>query len=267
MTKAEQSLYSTEGRVDMDSYRTRGDTELGYTGSTQTLGVKSLGSTASLAKNGRRVRSGLIFICVLLLLVCIALAAYLIVTAVKQDGSTETDGKTCKKTKTNQQNHCSSSSCLEVAGAIKQNLNESVDPCNDFFQYSCGTWIKDNPIPSSENRFSTFAQLLENNNKKLLLLLLEDDESPSELAVKKTKDYFKSCMAEDQNDITAVPELKSLITQYGSWPLGNNTWNETTWSLPEVLIALQRDFSYISPLFVPEINTNPFNSSRHILKV
>ena len=85
----------------MDSYRTRGDTELDYTGSTQTLGVKSSSSTASFAKDGRKVRSGLIFICVLLLLVCIALAAYLIVTAIKQDGS-ETDAETCKKTKTDQ---------------------------------------------------------------------------------------------------------------------------------------------------------------------
>ncbi|XP_020616102.1 endothelin-converting enzyme 1-like isoform X2 [Orbicella faveolata] len=251
----------------MDAYRTRGDTELGYTGSTQTLGVKSLGSTASLAKNGRRVRSGLIFFCVLLLLVCIALAAYLIVTAVKQDGSSETDGEACKKMKTSQQNHCSSSSCLEVAGAIKQNLNESVDPCKDFFQYSCGTWIKDNPIPSSENRFSTFSQLLDKNNRKLLLLLLEDDDFPSGHAVKKTKDYFKSCMAEDQNDNTAVPELKRLITQYGSWPVGNTSWKESTWSLPEVLVAFQREFSSISPLFEPQIDTNPFKSSQHILKI
>jgi len=251
----------------MDAYRTRGDTELGYTGSTQTLGVKSLGSTASLAKNGRRVRSGLIFFCVLLLLVCIALAAYLIVTAVKQDGSSETDGEACKKMKTSQQNHCSSSSCLEVAGAIKQNLNESVDPCKDFFQYSCGTWIKDNPIPSSENRFSTFSQLLDKNNRKLLLLLLEDDDFPSGHAVKKTKDYFKSCMAEDQNDNTAVPKLKRLITQYGSWPVGNTSWKESTWILPEVLMAFQREFSSISPLFEPQIDTNPFKSSQHILKV
>ena len=254
VSKAEQVVVLTEDRVDMDS-------ELGYTSSTQTLGVKSLGSSTSLAKNDRRVRSGLIFICALLLLVCTALASYLIVTTVKQDEPT------CKKTKTSQQNPCSLSSCLEVAGAIKQNLNESVDPCKDFFQYSCGTWIKDNPIPSSENRLSTFSQLLDKNNKKLLLLLLEDDDSPSNDAVKKTKDYFKSCMAEDQNDNTVVPELKHLITRYGSWPLGNTAWNESTWHLPEVLMAFQRDFSPISPLFVPEIDINPFNSSQHILQV
>ena len=234
----------------MDSYRTRGDTNLGYAGSTQTLGVKSWSSPTSFTKDNWKGRFGLVFICALLLFVCIALAIVLILTHVRQPND-----------------HCSSSSCLEVAGAIKQNLNESVDPCKDFFQYSCGTWIKDNPIPSSENRFSTFSQLLDKNNRKLLLLLLEDDDFPSGQAVKKTKDYFKSCMAEDQNDNTAVPELKRLITQYGSWPVGNTSWKESTWILPEVLMAFQREFSSISPLFEPQIDTNPFKSSQHILKV
>ena len=234
----------------MDSYRTRGDTNLGYTGSTQTLGVKPLSSPTSVTKEGWKGRFGLVFICVLLLFVCIALAIVVILTHVR---------------KTN--DHCSSSSCLEVAGAIKKNLNESVDPCKDFFQYSCGGWIKNNPIPSSKTWFAVYRKLGDENNKKLLLLLLEDDNLPSGHAVRKAKDYFKSCMAEDQNDITAVPELKRLITRYGSWPLGNTTWNETAWSLAEVLMALQRDFSYMSPLFLLNIDVNPFNSSQHILKV
>lgn len=250
----------------MDSYRSRGDTELGFAGSTQTLGVRSSTSTASFPKDGRKLRSGLIFLCVVLLLVCITLAVYLIVVTVKKDEG-ETDGKTCKDTKTEEQSYCSLSTCLEVAGAVKQDMNETVDPCEDFFQYSCGNWIKNNPIPTSVNWVSTFGKLSDENNKKMLLLLLEDDELPSGHAVQKTKDYFKSCMAEDEIEKTAMHELKRLITRYGSWPLGNATWNESTWKLPEILMKFQRDFSSMSPLFVPRIEPNPFDSSRYILQV
>ncbi|KAL9985458.1 hypothetical protein ACROYT_G007869 [Oculina patagonica] len=250
----------------MDSYRSRGDTELGFAGSTQTLGVRSSTSTASFPKDGRKLRSGLIFLCVVLLLVCITLAVYLIVVTVKKDEG-ETDGKTCKDTKTEEQSYCSLSTCLEVAGAVKQDMNETVDPCEDFFQYSCGNWIKNNPIPTSVNWVSTFGKLSDENNKKMLLLLLEDDELPSGHAVQKTKDYFKSCMAEDEIEKTAMHELKRLITRYGSWPLGNATWNESTWKLPEILMKFQRDFSSMSPLFVPRIEPNPFDSSRYILQI
>ena len=250
----------------MDSYRSRGDTELGLASSTQTLGVRGSSGTLSFPKEGKKLRWGLVFVCVVLLLVCIALTVYLVLYAVKDPGKKD-GGKPCETN--DEKRHCSSDACLEVAAALKQDMNESVDPCENFFQYSCGGWIKNNPIPSSTNAFSNFGKLAQQNNEKLLLLLLEDDdEYPNGHAVRKTKDYFKSCMAEDENDNTAADELKRLITRYGSWPLGDPaTWKESTWSLTEVLVELQRDFSASGTLFEININPNPFKSSQYILQV
>ncbi|KAJ7393921.1 hypothetical protein OS493_003590 [Desmophyllum pertusum] len=250
----------------MDSYRSRGDTELGLASSTQTLGVRGSSGTLSFPKEGKKLRWGLVFVCVVLLLVCIALTVYLVLYAVKDPGKKD-GGKPCETN--DEKRHCSSDACLEVAAALKQDMNESVDPCENFFQYSCGGWIKNNPIPSSTNAFSNFGKLAQQNNEKLLLLLLEDDdEYPNGHAVRKTKDYFKSCMAEDENDNTAADELKRLITRYGSWPLGDPaTWNESTWSLTEVLVELQRNFSASGTLFEIKINANPFKSSQYILQI
>ena len=233
--------------------------ELGTGSSTQSLGIRSAVSGGIyFSKERNRLRTGLIILCVVLFLICLGLSAYLIWKALEGE----------KDEKTFEVKHCTSHTCLEVAAALKQSMNESVDPCEDFFQYSCGGWISDNPIPPSETMTSTFYKLAKHNDEKLLLLLLEDDDLPSEHAVKKAKNYFKSCMAEDDNNNNAkVFELKSLINRFGSWPLETVTWNEATWSFTEALLKIHRDFSAVTPLFKMAIKTNPFDSSRYILQV
>ena len=38
-------------------------------------------------------------------------------------------------------------------------LDKSVRPQDDFFQFANGTWIKNNPVPPSESRWSSFNEL------------------------------------------------------------------------------------------------------------
>ena len=45
---------------------------------------------------------------------------------------------------------CLDQGCVQAGSRIKANLNESVDPCQDFYQFSCGNWLRSNVIPSGE---------------------------------------------------------------------------------------------------------------------
>ena len=81
------------------------------------------------------------------------------------------------------------------------NLDRSVDPCVDFYKFSCGGWEKNNPIPADQAGWSVYAKL-GNENQQFLWGILEDDakapsgssSSPRTAVQQKFGDYFAACM-------------------------------------------------------------------------
>jgi endothelin-converting enzyme/putative endopeptidase len=92
-------------------------------------------------------------------------------------------------------------------------MDRSIDPCVDFFVYSCGGWIKNNPIPPDQSSWDTYSKM-EDENRIRLRGILEAAAAPDagrNIVQQKIGDYYASCIDEKAIDAKGIDPLKPTL--------------------------------------------------------
>jgi putative endopeptidase len=58
-------------------------------------------------------------------------------------------------------------------GINPANIDKTVSPCEDFYRYASGNWLKNNPVPAAESRWGSFNELADHNNATQKAILEE----------------------------------------------------------------------------------------------
>ena len=90
-------------------------------------------------------------------------------------------------------------------------IDKTADPCTDFYQYACGNWVKNNPIPSDQTRWGRFNELADRNNYLLYQELKTAADAPKTPLQKKYGDFFAACMNEDRADKLGAKPLQPVL--------------------------------------------------------
>ncbi len=101
----------------------------------------------------------------------------------------------------------------EISDTVKAAMDPSADPCKDFYQYACGGWIKNTPLPSDRARWTRSFSVIQEANREFIDKILKDAAANpgSDPDRKQLGDFYGSCMDEEAVETAGTAPLEPLM--------------------------------------------------------
>uniref|UniRef100_A0A672U093 Phosphate regulating endopeptidase X-linked n=1 Tax=Strigops habroptila TaxID=2489341 RepID=A0A672U093_STRHB len=172
------------------------------------------------------------------------------------------------------QQYCLTSECIEAAAGILSKINQSVDPCENFYRFACDGWIYNHPIPEDMSNYGVYPWLRHNVDLKLKALLEKPiSKRRDSEAVQKAKILYASCMNENKIEKADMKPLLSILRHSPfRWPVLESNigpeglWSERRFSLVQALATLRGQYS--NSVFIRlYVAADDKISNRYILKL
>lgn len=168
---------------------------------------------------------------------------------------------------------CLTPACIQVSSSIYSGINQTINPCDDFYEFTCGRWIKTNIIPKGHSGWSTTKEL---SRKNLIILksILEgtiiNNTSGVFNAEQEAMKFYQSCMNVTEIEKRQIQPLEIFLKNSFNLTINqwinidqNQTWQNLFVSLTTVLSS-KYGFSYLFPI---SIGPDDKNSTWNVIHV
>lgn len=174
----------------------------------------------------------------------------------------ETNGCVHERTK------CETYGCVQVAAQIVYYINQSIDPCEDFYLFANGRYINEMTDETenwdSRSLYSTVSQLM---NKKIGTLLKEPTNSNEWKPFGLAKDFYQSCLNQSTIIRSDNQQLYDILRSLGGWPVVQGKWLSRQFNLIQLITRARRLGFDANFLFNLDIYVDISNKTNRMLRV
>ncbi|KAJ7382376.1 hypothetical protein OS493_035437 [Desmophyllum pertusum] len=162
--------------------------------------------------------------------------------------------------------YCGTSACLHASlDALKQ-LNQSADPCTDFYEYACGGWENENALEAGKTSVTGFSLVREKSYNVLKEALANASKNYSaNEAVMKTVKFYNVCLDAVAVEARGDGPLRKLIDDMGGWNVTGNMKSLSSMDISQRIGKVSSEL-FSKPFIDVRVSIDPHNSNKHILQ-
>eukprot|EP00833_Pecoramyces_ruminatium_P015963 jgi/Orpsp1_1/1189995/evm.model.d7180000076008.1 len=170
-------------------------------------------------------------------------------------------------------NVCNSPECEEISKYILNYLDTSINPCDDFFQFTCGKWLNENEIPDDKKSIGVFSdgQL---QNQEILHEIFESnyipnsnytlaDQENDKIIFNKLKNFYNSCMDTNKINSKGREPLVNFLNTFKINEYKGNLKNVDT--LTSLIAEIHNYGSYA--FFSMDTSKDPMDPTKFVLTI
>lgn len=163
---------------------------------------------------------------------------------------------------------CQTPGCVRAAVKVMDTLDDAIDPCDNFYEFACGNYLKNTPIPDDKvtvDSFSVVRDLVQDQLKTII----NEDVSPNESKpFRLAKYYNQACLNLSIIADRGEKPLLDILEAYGGWPVvKGDLWSGDSWNWVETLKKFRLLGLETSIIFSFAVTTDLKNSTKRVLDV
>lgn len=125
---------------------------------------------------------------------------------------------------------CQEEHCIRTAARLLGAMRTDLDPCDNFYEFACGTWVQTHKVPEDKGSIDTM-ELVSDRLEKDLQDLLEVESSSNIEPIRKAKKFYQICMDTATINSQKLEKVQMFIGDLGGWPVLDPAWNESSFDL------------------------------------
>ncbi|KAL7013333.1 hypothetical protein ACKWTF_015337 [Chironomus riparius] len=163
---------------------------------------------------------------------------------------------------------CLTQGCVLAASAVLEKLDENVDPCDDFYAFSCNRYINNTFIPDDKAAIDVFDETndkLQERIKTIITSPIEEDEIET---FKNMKRLYRGCMNKALIEERGLKPMIDVLEKQGGWPVvKGGAWDGADWSWQESSKYFSK-LGYLTKfLFDFQVDNDYKNTTKRIIRI
>ncbi|XP_062123109.1 neprilysin-2-like [Drosophila sulfurigaster albostrigata] len=168
----------------------------------------------------------------------------------------------------NEHSVCNTNECRDTASVVLSKINPQINPCDNFYDFSCGTYVDKMIIPEDKTHINRLTDIADKVHEQLKDIITAEPPESAPKHFRQPNMLYKACMNTTRIESLGSIPITTIANSMGGWPLiVGDKWDEDNWTWQDQIKKFHRGGFNMNYIIKFSIKVDLQNTTKRIMTV